>query len=59
MKIISRTTEYTLTVAIIVGDVAASLAGVFSGHTASVLATISVAVYAISRGLAKSKSNPI
>lgn len=58
MKLISKTTEYTLTVAIIVGNVAASIADVYSGKTAALLVTISAVGYAISRGLAKGSSNP-
>lgn len=48
-----KTSEFWVTAAAIVGVVASSIAGAFNGHVAAYGIAISVAAYAISRGLAK------
>lgn len=49
-----KTSEFFLTLLTTIGTVGASLAGVLSGKAAAIVAGISTAAYAISRGLAKS-----
>jgi len=58
MKVLSKTTEYTLTIAVLIADIASALAGAISGPYAVKLASISIAAYAVARGLSKWNSSP-
>jgi predicted acyltransferase len=53
-----RTTEFAVTVLTAVGALAAALAGQLSPRWAAIAAAVSVAAYAISRGLAKLAAPP-
>jgi hypothetical protein len=48
-----RTTEFVVTIAVVVGQLAAALDGVLPPRYAAIATAISVAAYAVSRGLAK------
>lgn len=53
MKPGQRTTEFWVTLATVIGILAASLADALSPRYAAIATSVSVAAYAISRGLAK------
>jgi hypothetical protein len=57
MKPGHRTTEFTLTVLVSVGAVAAAIAQVLSPRYAAIASAVSVAAYAISRGITKNGIN--
>lgn len=53
MKPGQRTTEFWTTVALCIGVVMSAVAGALSPRYAAIAASVSVAAYAIARGLAK------
>jgi hypothetical protein len=58
MKYITKTTEFTLTLAVLVTDLATSLTGVLPAHVAAYVGSVALVGYQISRGLAKFNANP-
>jgi hypothetical protein len=58
MKLISKTTEYAFTLAVLVTDLATAIAGVLPAKTAAIVAAVGLVGYQVSRGLAKFNANP-
>lgn len=53
MKPGPKTSEFQLTVAVVIGNFAAALAGGLSGQWAAIASAVAVGAYAYSRGQAK------
>jgi hypothetical protein len=58
MKLISKTTEYAFTLAVLITDLATCLAGVLPAKAGAYAAAVVTIGYQVSRGLAKFNANP-